>query len=78
MHSSDSHRKLAAMQYTTEDHAAVFESASFVTSTPSMEHSVMPNGGGANPVAPNSLFVRMYALNSLSSTRNRVMDRDGT
>ena len=77
MLSADSHRKLAAMQYTTEDHAAVFESASFVTSTPSMEHSVMPNGGGANPVL-GSVSVRMYALNSLSSTRNRVMDRGGT
>ena len=39
--SSDNQRKLAAMQNTTDDHAAMSESFNFATSTLSIEHSVI-------------------------------------
>jgi hypothetical protein len=39
--SSDNQRKLAAMQNTTDDHAAMSESVNFATLTLSIEHSVI-------------------------------------
>ena len=74
--SSDNQRKLAAMQNTTDDHAAMSESFNFATSTLSIEHSVIWNGGSAITIW--FLNVRMWELNWLIRTRNNAIDREGT
>jgi len=78
--SCDNHWRLTAMQNTTDDQDAVSVSPRHVTSTESIEHCVMGNGGDIETCdAPFSSQKSMiWSLNSLNKAKNKVIDKEGT